>query len=414
VATDLPSIAPSKDRHGFLKLLVMGTLTMTGRTRSMGALFAGVALLNTATVGLSTAATLIVAAGSGPGWSGLPSVANVLGTAAGALGAGVLLPGHGRRRVLVAGYGVAAAGALIAFAGALTTSLVPLLLGILLVGLGNGGAQLSRYLAADLYPEERRGRALSTVVWGGTIGALAGPALMAPAADVVTGFGWPSLSGPVAVAVLATAGAALAATFLPRHVPVPPEQPVAAVTPVRPAGIARPLVAMVAAQLTMVAVMTMTPLQLQDHGHGLDVVGWVLSAHLIGMFALAPLSGRIADRWGPRVTINAGLGVLALSTATALAAPTAHTSGLPVALFLLGYGWNLVFVGGSAQLSRDLAPETRSRMQGTVDAVVWSASALAGLGSGQLFAGGGYALVAVVGGLLALLPLALLASRNGR
>ena len=171
---------------------------------------------------------------------------------------------------------------------------------------------------------------------------------------------------------------------------------------------------MVAAQLAMVAVMTMTPLQLQDHGHGLDVVGWVLSAHLFGMFALAPLSGRIADRWGPRVTINAGLGVLALSAATALAAPTAHTSGLPVALFLLGYGWNLVFVGGSAQLSRDLAPETRSRLQGTVDAVVWSASALAGLGSGQLFAGGGYALVAVVGGVLALLPLALLVSRDGR
>ncbi|MCR6485269.1 MFS transporter [Amycolatopsis sp. OK19-0408] len=390
----------------------MGTLTVTGRTRSMGALFAGVALLNTATVGLSTAATLIVAAGNGPGWSGLPSVANVLGTAGGALGAGLLLARHGRRRVLAAGYGVAVLGALVALAGALTTSLVPLLLGMLLVGIGNGGAQLSRYLAADLYPEERRGRALSTVVWGGTIGALVGPALMAPAAHVVSGFGWPSLSGPVAVAVLATAGAALAAAFLPRHVPPPREAPVAA--PVRATGVGRPLLAMVAAQLAMVAVMTMTPLQLEGHGHGLDVVGWVLSAHLVGMFALAPLSGRIADRWGPRVTINAGLGVLALASATALAAPTAHTSGLPVALFLLGYGWNLVFVGASAQLSRDLAPETRSRVQGTVDAVVWSASALAGLGSGQLFAGGGFALVTVVGGVLALLPLALLVPRDGR
>jgi MFS family permease len=180
---------------------------------------------------------------------------------------------------------------------------------------------------------------------------------------------------------------------------------------VRSPAVVRPLVALVAAQLAMVAVMTMTPLQLQSHGHGLDVVGWVLSAHMLGMFALAPLSGRIADRWGPAVTVNAGLGVLALASATAL---TAHSAGLPVALFLLGYGWNLVFVGGSAQLSRDLAPETRSRVQGFVDAVVWSASALAGLGSGQLFAGGGYALVAVVGGVLALLPLALLVSRDGR
>ncbi|MEU4522675.1 MFS transporter [Amycolatopsis sp. NPDC024027] len=409
----------------------MGTSTVTGRTRSMGALFTGVALLNTATVGLGTAATLIVAAGSGAVWSGLPSVANVLGTAAGALGAGRLLPVHGSRRVLAGGYGLAAAGALVAFAGTLATSVVPLLLGILLVGLGNGGAQLSRYLAADLYPEDRRGRALSTVVWGGTVGALAGPALMAPAAGAAAGFGWPSLSGPAAVAVLATAGAALAAAFLPRHVPPqrepglrpgpeasPPGPPkslaVADRGPVRPAGFARPLVAMVVAQLTMGAVMTMTPLQLQAHGHGLGVVGWVLSAHLFGMFALAPLSGRIADRWGPHVAVNAGLGVLALAAATALAAPTAHTSGLPIALFLLGYGWNLVFVGGSAQLSRDLAPETRSRVQGTVDAVVWSASALAGLGSGALFAGGGYGLVAVVGGVLALLPLAFSATRDGR
>ncbi len=401
----------------------------------MGALFTGVALLNTATVGLGTAATLIVAAGSGAVWSGLPSVANVLGTAAGALGAGRLLPVHGSRRVLAGGYALAAAGALVAFAGALATSVVPLLLGILLVGLGNGGAQLSRYLAADLYPEDRRGRALSTVVWGGTVGALAGPALMAPAAGAAAGFGWPSLSGPAAVAVLATAGAALAAAVLPRHVPPqrqpglrpgpgapppgppksPPREPVVATPgPVRPAGFARPLVAMVVAQLTMGAVMTMTPLQLKAHGHGLDVVGWVLSAHLFGMFALAPLSGRIADRWGPHVAVNAGLGVLALAAATALAAPTAHTSGLPIALFLLGYGWNLVFVGGSAQLSRDLAPETRRRVQGTVDAVVWSASALAGLGSGALFAGGGYGLVAVVGGVLALLPLAFSAARDGR
>jgi hypothetical protein len=380
----MPLTSPSNRGRNCLTLLVMGTRTTTGRTRSMGALFTGVALLNTATVGLSTAGTLIVAAGSGPGWSGLPSVAGVLGTAAGALFAGLLLPGRGRRRVLAAGYGIAAAGALIAFAAALATAVLPLLLGILLV------------------------------VWAGTIGALAGPALMAPAAHVAEGFGWPSLSGPVAVAVLATAGAALAVWVLPRDVP-PPREPVAAGRgPVWTATVVRPLVAMVAAQLAMVAVMTMTPLQLQAHGHGLDVVGWVLSAHLFGMFALAPLSGRIADRWGPRVTINAGLGVLALSAATALAAPTAHTSGLPVALFLLGYGWNLVFVGGSAQLSRDLAPETRSRLQGTVDAVVWSASALAGLGSGQLFAGGGYALVAVVGGVLALLPLVLLVSRDGR
>ncbi|WP_197696330.1 hypothetical protein [Nocardia terpenica] len=61
-----------------------------------------------------------------------------------------------------------------------------------------------------------------------------------------------------------------------------------------------PLVAMVAAQAVMVSVMTMTPVQMRHLGSGLDVVGWVISAHMAGMYALAPVSGRIADPWGGR------------------------------------------------------------------------------------------------------------------
>src|SRR5436190_3515942 len=169
---------------------------------------------------------------------------------------------------------------------------------------------------------------------------------------------------------------------------------------------------MVGAQVAMVAVMTMTPLQLHTHGHGLQVVGYVLSAHMIGMFALAPLSGRIADRWGGRATIYLGIGALALAATTAIAAPTAQATGLPIALFLLGYGWNLVFVGASALLSRDLAEAERTQLQGVVDALVWCASCLASLTAGPLFSIGGYVLVALVGGMVALAPIVLLARRR--
>ena len=172
-----------------------------------------------------------------------------------------------------------------------------------------------------------------------------------------------------------------------------------------------PLVAMVGAQLAMVAVMTMTPVQLHRHGQGLDVVGWVLSAHLIGMFALAPLSGWIADRWGGRATIFGGIGTLTVAAVTAIGAPDSHHVGIPAAMFLLGYGWNLVFVGGSSMLSRDLPPAQRARAQGTVDAFVWGTSAAASLLAGQLFGVGGYVLVAVAGGLCALAPLAVLGRR---
>ncbi|MEC3979172.1 MFS transporter [Amycolatopsis sp. H20-H5] len=397
----------------------MGNAVVLGRTKSMVSVFAGVAAMNTAMVGATTAGALIVAQRNGPSWSGLPATASVLGTAAGALGAGVLMARRGGRFTLSTAYGLAVAGGIIAFAGAVLSVLVVLLAGIVLLGIGNAGAQLSRYVAADLYPEQRRGFAVSTIVWGGTVGALAGPALIAPASGLAVRLGLPSLSGPVAVSALTAIVAMAAILTLPREIPRTPEaRPAPMSFPIRAAlrrpVVLRPLVAMIAAQLAMVAVMTMTPLQLQAHGHGLGVVGWVLSAHMIGMFALAPLSGRIADRWGGQVAINCGLGTLAVAAATAVGAPTAHTSGLPLALFLLGYGWNLVFVGGSSLLSRDLPVEERARLQGMVDALVWGASALASLAAGLLFADGGYVLVAVVGGVLALLPFTLLTTRRER
>lgn len=385
----------------------------------MVALFVGVALMNTAMVGASTAGTLIAAERVGPAWSGLPGAAGVLGTAIGALGSGILMSRRGRRFALLTMYRLAVVGGVCAFAGAVSRTLVVLLAGLILLGLGNGVAQLSRYVAAELYPE-RQGFGLSVIVWAGTVGALVGPALIAPAADAATGLGLPGLSGPIVVSALLAVSAMAASAVLPRAVggrcgrrrPGLTWSMIGAA--LRRPTVFAPLVAMAAAQVAMVAVMTMTPLQLHEHGHGLDVVGWVLSAHMIGMFALAPLSGRLADRWGGRMTIIGGVLTLVLATTVAVAAPTAHTSGLPIALFLLGYGWNLVMVGGSSLLSRHLAADERAQLQGVVDALVWGSSAIASLAAGQLFGTGGYGLVAVVAGLLAVAPLVFFARRGDR
>jgi MFS family permease len=374
----------------------------------MSALFGGVGAVNTGMAGASAAATLI-ASHSGDAWSGVPGAASVAGAAVGTVSAGVLVSRRGSRPALAVLYVLGLAGALVAFYAASASALVVLVAGMVLMGVGNGAAQMSRYVAAELYPLRRRGFALAVIVWAGTVGAVAGPGLMAPGAEVATWLGLPELAGPVLVCVVMFGLALLATAVLPR-VPVPEPRPpmsaAAIVAALRRPVVLTPLTAMVGAQLSMVAVMTMTPLQLAHHGHGLDAVGWVLSAHMIGMFALAPLSGRIADRWGGRATIYLGIGTLALAAATVLAAPTAHTTGLPLGLFLLGYGWNLVFVGGSSMLSRDLPDEERTRLQGSVDAVVWASSAAASLLAGGLFGVGGYALVAVAGGILAMAPLA--------
>jgi MFS family permease len=398
------------------------------RGRAMVALFAAVALINIGMVGASTAGTLIATELGGEGVSGLPNAAGVLGTAAGALGIGTLMARHGRRFALLVTYGVATAGALIAFLGAVGRTMPPVVLGLLLLGLGNGGAQLSRYLAAELFPASRKGSALSAIVWSGTVGAIVGPALIAPAFGFAAGQGLPGLSGPVAVSALATGCAAAATALLPRALGVRPRPgrrirrvariPEAMRRPavrlslaLRHRAVKEVTVAMAAAHVAMVSVMLMTPVQLHHHGHGLGVVGWILSAHMIGMFALAPLSGRIADRFGGRAAIGTGVVVLVVAAAVAALWPASHDAGMPVALFLLGYGWNLAFVGGSSVLSRDLPEETRIQLQGIIDAIVWGSSAIASLSAGPLFGLGGYPLLAVIAGLIALVPVRLLARR---
>ncbi len=380
------------------------------RRRATGALFASVAAMNTAMAGASTAATLIANQVAGAGWSGVPNAVSVLGTAAGTLGAGHLIARRGSRLVLLGLYTAAVAGALVAFTAAVATTMVLLLAGMFLLGLGSGAAQLSRYLAAEAYPEERKGFALSLIVWAGTVGAVVGPTLMAPGAGVAGALGLPGLAGPVLVAVVMTA-AAVGATAVLRRTPAPRARRTSFAALRAPAVLA-PLVSMVCAQLTMVAVMTMTPLEVAAHHHGLDVLGVVVSAHMVGMFALAPVSGGLADRFGGRTTVHLGIGVLVLSSVTAFWA--GGMTWLSLAMFLLGYGWNLVFVGGSAVLSRELPEETRIQLQGAVDAVVWGTSAFASLGAGLLFGIGGYSLVALAGGVLALVPVTVLARRRAR
>ncbi len=157
----------------------------------------------------------------------------------------------------------------------------------------------------------------------------------------------------------------------------------------------------------------MTPLQLEHGGHGLTELGWVLGAHMVGMFALAPLSGRIADRFGARTAIYSGLGVLVLSVTTVVLAPTSHDVGLPLGLFLLGYGWNLGFVAGSSLLTSGLSLAERTRVQGVADGVVWSSAALSSLSSGVIVAGASYTALGLLGLGLLIPPAALLLARRG-
>lgn len=376
----------------------------------MAALCSGTALMNASMAVTSATGTLVAADRLGAGWGGVPSTVGIVGTGVGALTLTRLMRAMSRRGTLVLGYAAAAAGACLAAVAVAHGDVAGLCLGMLLLGLGNAGAQLSRYAAADLHPAGRRGFAIGLVVWSAAVGAVGGPLLLDPSGAMAGDLGFPTLTGPFLLALLTcTAAAVAAATGAPRGRSglrgAPPLRTLAR-TPVARSA----LTVMVTAQVVMVAVMTAAPLDMHMHGDGLAAVGMTLSAHTLGMFALSPVTGRLFDRFGPRPVILGGL--LTLAVSTALAAVATGSLGRPVALFLLGYGWNLCFVGGSGLLARDLPESERPHVEGAVDAAVWTIAAAASLLSTVILSSAGYAVLAWASCALALV-ITLTHSRRG-
>jgi len=396
------------------------------RLRSRRTLVTGVALGSVGHIAAVTIATIAARdiAGSTT-LAGAPGAAVVGGAALGSAFVGWLAARRGRRPALVAGYGLGVAGALVATAAVIMVSFPLLLIGTFFIGFGNSSNQASRYAAADLVAPERRATAISTVVWAATVGAVVGPNLVPIAGGLVASVGLPVNAGPYLVPVVFVGAAALLTHLLLR--PDPFELAHAssrAAADAAPADdlrviLRRPivisaLVALVIGQAVMTLIMTMTPLHMATHGHDLAAVGVVISAHTLGMFALAPISGRVTDRFGTVPVIFLGTAVLAASSALAAVAPPDNEAILLVALFLLGWGWNLGFVAGSALLTSGVSLVERARIQGLTDALIWSAAAVASAGSGVVVATAGYATLGMLGVAFVLLPVLVLANRRSR
>jgi MFS family permease len=398
------------------------------RRRTIGSLVGGVALGSTGHIAAVTVATIVAAhiAGGMTVWSGAPSATVVMGAAAGAIALSWLMVRRGRRFGLATGYVVSVFGALVATAAIVTSSLPMLLLGTVLIGFGNASNQLSRYTAADLVAPDRRASAIGIVVWGATIGAIVGPNLVAPAGQVAISLGLPELAGAYLVPIVFVGAAAILSFVALRPDPYALAHPSSRHdgsgdgTPVSvslASVLARPsvpvaIVALVAGQVVMVLIMTMTPLHMTEHGHTLAAVGFVISGHTFGMFGLSPVSGRLTDRYGSVPVIMAGLVTLAGASIMAAAAPPDGGAVLFVALFLLGYGWNLGYVAGSAMLTHGLSLAERTRVQGLTDSLIWSSAAIASIGSGFVLAYAGFAILGLLGAALVVFPLMLVLARR--
>ncbi len=353
-----------------------------------------------------------------------------------------LAEARGRRVGLVTGLVAAMIGALLFIVAVMARSFPVLILGAAFLGLGTAANLQARFAAVDLAEPEHRGRSLSTVVWAITIGAVAGPNLIQPGALVGQALGLPPIAGPF---VFSAAGLLLAALLLflgLRPDPLLLARRLASSAhdsggtgsiPVR--GTVRSglravrsspqallaLAAVIAAHGVMVAVMSMTPLHLQQlvdgshaghHGGTTDstdalvIIGVTISLHIAGMFALSPVWGWLTDKAGRLQTIAIGHGLLLVAVFIAgfgQHEPTLVTAGL----ILLGLGWSAATIAGSTMLAESVSQDERVTVQGVSDTLMGAAGAIGGATSGLLLAWIGYQGLNVASSLVAAAVLAL-------
>lgn len=401
--------------------------------RTRGVLMAGQVL-----AGLGMGATLSIGAilaaeiSGSPAFSGMAATAVTLGAALAAIPLARLARRTGRAPALATGALTAAVGAVLSMTAAGLQSFPLLLLGILLIGSGTAVNLQSRFAAVDLASPATRGRDLSLVVWATTVGAVSGPNLIGPGETLGAFLGLPDLSGPFLFTVVAQSLAAVLYLVGLRPDPLRvaeawrDEQARAARAEEERSGVAAPaattliddrpgirlaMLSIALSHATMVAVMAMTPVHLTAHGASLVIVGFTISLHIAGMYALSPVFGILADRVGRRATVLMGQGMLAASLL--MTGLGSESEGWVVAgLIFLGLGWSASTVAGSALLTESAAPDRRTIVQGRSDLIMSASGAVGGALAGVVLAMLGYnglsfvtmALVATVVVALAVTP----------
>lgn len=359
------------------------------------------------TIGIATASLLARDLSGSEELAGLAQTTQVLGAAVGSWALAALMGRRGRRIGLVTGYAVGASGAALAVVAGVVGSMTLLLVGAALLGATSSANYAARYAATDLATPGNRGRSLSIVVWATTLGAVVGPNLTGPAATFADTLDIPELTGPFALGAIGMVLAAIVVWVRLRPDPLLVARELAADDTAeatdgaahrtatgqrisvrdalreQPALVAA-ITGLAAAHAVMISVMVMTPLHM-EHGHAeLRVIGFVISLHVLGMFAFAPLVGLAADRFGRATVLAAGGVVLLVSLVLCARAPEGASHEIFVGLFLLGLGWSLATVSAATMVA-ELAPMgALTQVQGTADLVMGLAAAAGSAVSGVI------------------------------
>jgi len=349
--------------------------------------------------------------------AGLPIALFTLGSAGAALIIGRLSQRYGRRAGLASGFLTGGIGAIGVIIAAVTNNIFLLFASLLVYGAGSATNLQARYAGTDLASSKQRATAVSIAMVSTTFGAVAGPNLVEVMGDFALSVGVPALSGPFILAAAAYIVAGLILLFFLRPDPFvvaraialaehqaktssPDYVEEALVTDKRGIGVAALI--MVLTQMVMVAIMTMTPVHMGSHGHGLSAVGMVIGFHIGAMYLPSLLTGVLVDKIG-RATMAVASGVTLLASGImAAVAPGESMFWITLALILLGLGWNFGLISGTALLVDATNPTNRAKMQGTVDVMVALSGASGGMLSGLVVANSSFAFLSLAGGVLSL------------
>ena len=332
--------------------------------------------------------------------AGLAQTSAVLGAAALALPLARLTAQGGRRLALSVGYSSGVVGSIFAIIGGAHRNLFFMLLGTFLVGAASAAGYQARFAAIDLATKETRAKQLSFVVWGSTIGAVAGPNLMDPSGNLAELFNLPRLVGPYLVSAATLFFAMLVIQIFLRPDPYLTAEKQANVVQHKgstKAALAHirsnpkalfAISAIAIGHVAMVSVMVMTPIHMKHVDVSLRIIGFVISVHVLGMYAFSPIVGSLSDRLGRVRVIQIGFVILLASAVVAGSAAADNAIQLGVGLFLLGLGWSCTLIAGSAFLSESVSLEMRPASQGASDLVMnlsgAAGGALAGIIIGTL------------------------------
>ncbi|MGW6026058.1 MFS transporter [Streptomyces sp. NPDC055099] len=376
-------------------------------------------------IGIALAPMLATEVSGTEALSGLAPTASVAGTALLSLPLAALMTSRGRRPGLVLAYLIGALGAGLVVLAAVVESFPLLLLGMAGFGAGSSANLQARFAAADLAEPDRRGRAISLVIWATTIGSVLGPNIAAPTSRAFAGTSIPEAAGPFlfAAGIFAVAGLVVAVLLRPDPLltarALAPQENHSAqsrslragVTAVAASPMARlALVTVAASHTVMVSIMVMTPVDLGHHGASLQLVGLVISGHIAGMYALSPVMGWLSDRFGRLSVIGLAVGLLCCAALLAGTAGPSHGQ-TAAGLFVLGLGWSAGLVSGSALLTDSVPQPARAAVQGLSDLTMNTAAGIGGAAAGLIVARASYGWLNLIG-VCVLLPMAALALRR--